>query len=84
MGMEIAKILGDISEDEVKMGHPMLSAIAVGVSGEPGPGFFGFAKDLGRFKGEGFKGEGKDAEHRFWEAEKKAVYDKWSKKFKKR
>ena len=34
-------------------GRPMLSAIAVGVSGSPGDGFFGLAKTLGKFVGSG-------------------------------
>ena len=33
MGSEIGKVLGEISEDELNQERPMLSAIAVGVSG---------------------------------------------------
>ena len=75
MGMELGKILGAISEDQVKLGRPMLSAVAVGVSGEPGAGFFGLAKDLNRFTG------GSAQERSFWESERDAVYKSWSKKF---
>ena len=48
MGKEIGLILGAISEDEVLAGRPMLSALAVNVKGDPGPGFFGLARELSR------------------------------------
>ena len=48
MGKEVGLILGEISEDEVRAGRPMLSAVAVGVNGKAGSGFFGLARDLGR------------------------------------
>lgn len=48
MARQIGLVLGEISEDEVGHGRPMLSAVAVGASGEPGPGFYTAAKDLGR------------------------------------
>src|SRR5690242_7821835 len=48
MGAETGHILGEISEDEVLSGRPMLSAVAVNVAGTSGPGFFGLAKKLGR------------------------------------
>ena len=38
MGREIGLVLGEIAEDEVTAGRPMLSAVAVSVSGRPGPG----------------------------------------------
>src|SRR5437879_3293679 len=44
MGKEIGHILGEISEDEVKGGRPMLSAVAVSVNGKAGSGFFALAK----------------------------------------
>src|SRR5262249_6960595 len=46
MGSEIGAYLGVISEDEVRQGRPMLSAIAVNVEGKPGGGFYGLAKEL--------------------------------------
>ncbi len=70
MGTETGQILGEISEDEVCAGRPMLSAVAVNVNGKAGPGFYALAKELGRMS----NGEG-DAE--FWEREVKAVYDAW-------
>jgi hypothetical protein len=70
MGSEIGKILGQISEDEVGNGRPMLSAIAVNVQGVPGPGFYELAKQLGRLK------ENSDVDI-FWQAEYQAVYETW-------
>jgi hypothetical protein len=75
MQKEIGQILGEISDDEVSNGRPMLSAIAVGVSGNPGQGFFNLARELGRLRD--------DDEQRFWEAERKAVYDTWKIELKK-
>jgi hypothetical protein len=72
MGKEVGHILGEISEDEVAAGRPMLSAVAVSVTGKAGPGFFSLAKDFGRFSG----GESADQE-RFWREELEAVYERW-------
>lgn len=70
MARQIGLILGEICEDEVARGRPMLSAVAVGVSGEPGPGFYTAAKGLGRTV--------TDARDRaFWERERDAVYETW-------
>jgi hypothetical protein len=72
MAGETGQILGEISEDEVKAGRPMLSAVAVSVvSGKAGPGFFVLAKQLGRFGG------GTADEEGFWQQELQAVYDTW-------
>lgn len=76
MGKQVGHILGEISEDQNSVGRPMLSAVAVGVSGIPGPGFFACAKSLGKFDGELH-----DEQHRFWETELKAVYRLWQRKF---
>jgi hypothetical protein len=76
MGSEIGGYIGAISEDEVKQGRPMLSAIVIGVSGKPGPGFFTWAKDLGKLKS-----DEKSDQEAFWEAEKKAVYATWQRSF---
>src|SRR5216117_2232517 len=67
MGSETGIILGEISEDEVRAGRPMLSAVAVGVSGKPGSGFFGLARDLGKLR------DGED-EMAFWHAERDRAY----------
>ena len=70
MGKEVGLILGEISEDEVRARRPMLSSVAVGVSGKTGPGFFGLARDLGRLD------QNKD-ESSFWKEELLATYSAW-------
>lgn len=70
MGKETGWILGEISEDEVSAGRSMLSAVAVGVSGKPGPGFYALAHTLGRLRS--------DAEDlSYWEMERQAAYAAW-------
>jgi hypothetical protein len=71
MGKELGIILGEISEDEISNGRPMLSALAVSVNGEPGDGFYSWAKDLGRFD------DASEDRRQFWEREKQAVYEAW-------
>jgi hypothetical protein len=70
MSTETGAVCGEISEDEVDAGRPMLSALAVGVSGIPGEGFFKFARRLGRFPAN-------LTERQFWERERDAVYAAW-------
>jgi hypothetical protein len=70
MGAETGQILGEISEDEVGSGRPMLSAVAVNVHGKAGPGFYSLAKDLGRMRA------GED-ERTYWDREIQAVYAAW-------
>lgn len=65
----IGQVLGEIAEDEVMRGRPMLSAIAVGVNGKPGPGLYTLAKELGRLNNQ--------ADEDFWVSEKKALYQTW-------
>jgi len=77
MGAEMRYILGEISEDEIKHGRPMLSAIAVGVNGRPGGGFYNLSRRLGRLNE-----DSAEAERRFWEEEKAAVYTAWQREFK--
>ena len=72
MGAEIGHLLGEISEDEFNAGRPMLSSIAVNVQGTPGPGFFEFARSLGKLAK-----ESKEAKNDFWEKESEAVYETW-------
>ena len=50
----------------------MLSAVVVGVSGEPGKGFYGLAEQLGKKIPDDLQGR-----RQFWEEEKQAVYDTW-------
>jgi len=77
MGKEVGHMLGEISQDELDHGRPMLSALAVGVSGSPGSGFFSLARELGKLQE-----RSKEAQHRFWEEEKAAVYKAWKREFK--
>ena len=70
MASKTGKILGEISEDEVKNDRPMLSAVCVNVEGKPGPGFIAWARKLGR------AGQNDDAST-FWERERDAVYVAW-------
>jgi hypothetical protein len=78
MAKEVGRIADEISEDEHRAGRPMLSAILVHKGdGKPGKGFFDLAKDLGKLQED--SGEMK---HRFWEEEKRAIYDFWKKDLK--
>jgi hypothetical protein len=70
MGRQIGDILGDIVEDEVSAGRPMLSAVVVSVNGRPGPGFFNFAREIGRIGPT-------QSEDEFWRQEREAVYEAW-------
>ncbi len=72
MARETGGVLGAISQNEMNNGRPMLSAVAVGVSGRPGDGFFNWARDLGRLHG-----DCREAEDQFWGEEKQAVYREW-------
>jgi hypothetical protein len=70
MGAELGIVLGEIAEDEVNASRPLLSAVAVGVSGKPGPGFFALARQLGKL------GKAED-EQAFWCTERDAAYEAW-------
>jgi hypothetical protein len=76
MGKEVGQMLGEISEDEVSQGRPMLSAVAVSVNGFPGSGFYALARQLGRLTE-----EGKQAEEDFWKKELEAAYQAWAREF---
>jgi hypothetical protein len=71
MGKETGQILGEICEDEVNAGRPLLTAVAIGVSGKPGPGFYSLAREFGKFSGP------PSDERAFWEEELKSVYETW-------
>ncbi|SRR5260370_13145650 len=70
MGVETGHILGEISEDEVRSSRPMLSAVAVGVSGRPGPGFYTLARELSLLTAD-------NDELEFWKHQCEAVYHAW-------
>lgn len=77
MAGEVGKILYEIVKDELDNKRPMLSAVAVGVNGLPGPGFFVLARDLGKLQD-----VSEDEQRQFWEKEKEAVYAAWKREFK--
>jgi len=70
MGKETGQILGEICEDEVLAGRLMLSSVAVGINGKPGPGFFTLARELGLLKA----GEN---EADFWQRQREEAYRAW-------
>jgi hypothetical protein len=70
MGKEIGQLCGEISEDEVTDGRPMLSAIVVNTMGTPGPGFYALARQLGRLADDA-------DEKKFWQDERQSVHDTW-------
>ena len=74
MGKRVGQLLGAVSVNEHDQGRPMLSALAVPVSGKPGPGFYELARDLGLLEA------GAD-ELRFWETQKRQVYEIWQPKY---
>ena len=72
MGTEVGHLLGEISEDEHRHGRPMLSALAVSVTGIPGKGFFKLAAQFGKLDiASGM------TEQEFWQKERDAVYETW-------
>lgn len=44
MGRELGSILGEISEDDIEPGRPILSSVAVDKRGHVGEGFFALAR----------------------------------------
>ena len=72
MARPVGQVLGEISEDEHNADRPMLSVVAVGSGGMPGEGFFVLARRLKKLSG-----TNSDDERRFWEAERKRVYEVW-------
>jgi hypothetical protein len=75
MGSQTGWILGEISEDEFNAGRPMLSAVAVGVAGTPGDGFYTLAKKFGKLND-----DSPEARIRFWAKERDEVYQTWQRK----
>jgi hypothetical protein len=70
MGKRIGQILGEIVDDEIVAGRPMLSAVVVGTNSLPGAGFYSYAREKGRLA------EGQ-SEADFWATEREAVYEAW-------
>jgi hypothetical protein len=73
---EARQMLDEISTDEFRNDRPLLSALAVGMTGLPGPEFFELARELGKLRDEAI-----GVERRFWEAERGAVYAAWRREF---
>jgi hypothetical protein len=73
MGREVGQILGEISEDEVVRGRPMLSALAVNTEGKPGAGFLPFAQQLGPARPD-------EAVESVLDRERKEAYRMWSRR----
>ena len=68
---EVGQVLGEISEDEVAHGRPMLSAVVVSVvNNKPSFGFYKLARQLGKLH-EGENEEG------FWNNELVSAYAAW-------
>lgn len=74
MASETGQILGEIVDQELEEGRPMLSAVCVGASGKPGPGFYNYAVEKGLLKA-----DTKLERQAFWEAQRLAVYQAWRK-----
>lgn len=72
MGFEVGRLLGEIVDEEVKAGRPMLSAVVVNTRGKASEGFFSLARELGLFSGS--TNEEKSA---FLEKQKQAAYRAW-------
>lgn len=72
MSRQVGQVLGEISEEESRRGRPMLSAIAVAESGDPGDGFFALARRLGRLLD-----NDPSAHITFLRSEQRAVYRAW-------
>lgn len=71
---ETGKILGEISKYEHAHDRPMLSAIVVKIdTKQPGPGFSGLARELGKLES-----SSPDDEKSFWKHEIENVYKCWS------
>jgi hypothetical protein len=73
MGGQVGHLVGEISEDEVNAGRPMLSAVVVEKNtGLPGLGFFKLATDLKQFSGKTH-----NQRKSFLAKEKRKLYDFW-------
>lgn len=77
MGKELGQILGEISEAETQIGRPMLSAVAIGIGGSPGEGFYKLARDLGREFEDTLEGR-----RSFWDKGLLSVYKTWEREVK--
>lgn len=79
MSNSLGRVLGNISENEVKNDRPMLSALCVTISGKPGSGFFPYARELGLLNS-----DDPEVEEDFWENQKRQCYEIWQQQFSKK
>jgi hypothetical protein len=70
MGKETGQVLGEIAQEEVKSGRPILTAVVVGVNGRPGQGFYDLAHRSGRARSA-------SEDQEFWKRELESVYATW-------
>jgi hypothetical protein len=74
----LRKALYHVAYYEAEHGRPMLTAIVVRGSepgkGLPGPGFFDYARSIGRLVGD----NSNEAKRTFWQSEMDACYKHWS------
>jgi len=74
MATQVGRLVGEISEDEVTQGRPMLSALVVEKdTGQPGEGFFKLARDL-----KIFDRTSKSAKRKFLSKEKSKLFTVWA------
>jgi hypothetical protein len=75
--VHVGRILDEINRAEHAEGHPLLSAVVIGLdSNQPGSGFFKCARELGLLE----DGD----EQAFWIAELKRVYEFWEPRWRSR
>lgn len=72
MARQVGEVLGEISEDELRCGRPMLSALAVGATGEISDGFYQWAVTLGALQDASQQGK-----ERFLSSTRKDLYETW-------
>jgi hypothetical protein len=73
MASQVGHLVGEISEDEVGRGRPMLSALVVEKdTGRPGRGFYLLARNLGKLNG-----SSNTVEKKFLRKEKATLYEVW-------
>jgi hypothetical protein len=76
MGSEIGDMLRTIAKNEYEQNRPMLTALCIKVTGEPGRGFFDLARNFDLLHD-----DSPQEEERFWEEECKKVWETWKRDF---
>ena len=78
MGKRIGNLLGAVSQNEVNLNRPMLSAVAVTANGYAGGGFFTLARETGMLNS-----DNPEDEQAFWEKQRNECYGIWKQQFQK-